>query len=130
MADAGRPAVAKAIKSILERVQMARAGVALGMGIASPADLAAYPALSEMMTSTMYPGGEVREVSRLSLYSDQENGGWRSMLTEPSQLMVLWTHSETLQGVLQATEEHVQSDKPDWRIDRYAAKRGAKKGRG
>jgi len=129
MAQAGVSAVAKAVKSILERVQLARAGVQLGMGSAGPADLASFPSLSEMMTSAMYPGGEVREVSRLSVYADQENGGWRSMLTEPSQALVLWTHSDTLGGILQATEEHVSSDKPDWRYDRYAAKRGAKKGK-
>lgn len=122
--------MAKAVSSVLEKVLKARASVSLGMGRASPADLAEYPALSEMLTSTMYPGGEVREVSRLSVYADAENGGWRTMLTEPSQLIVLWSHADTLSEVLRATEEHVVSEKADWRNDRYAAKRGGKKGRG
>jgi hypothetical protein len=126
----GSAEVAKAMKSVLERVQLARAGVTLGMGTAGPADLAMFPCLCEMLTSGIYPGGDVREVSRLSLYADQENGGWRAMLTEPSQALVLWTHSEELSKLLQAVEAHVASDKPDWRNDRYATKRGGKKGKG
>lgn len=119
--------VAKAVKSALSRVLAARKAAGGGSTRVSPVDAERYPLLVEMLTATVYPDGTAREPSRLSVSADREGGGWRTMLKEEGQALVLWSHSDTLEGIMEALESHLGQDEPDWRPDRYAVKDRAKK---
>jgi len=106
--------------SVLQKVAAAKAQAKTLAGTVCKADTARYPGLVELLTSLVDGSGKKREPARLAICPDLTDGGWKVRINDPSEAAVLWTHSDTLEGALDAAEAHVQSEAPDWREDHWA----------
>jgi len=85
-----------------------------------------YPALSEYLTSPLYPDGSARQLSTMTVF--REDGWWKACLNEKDQGLVLFVAESQFGTLLEALELLLQEDHPPWR--KSTVKRGSGRGKG
>ncbi len=83
-----------------------------------------FPHLYQLMADRKI-GKLERDVSKVSIKLCPE--GWISSLTEPCSGQILFTRTDNLFEVFEALEAVLAGGSADWRVDKYAKQRKAKK---
>lgn len=83
------------------------------------------PALFEYLTAIQDPNGEPREGATLLIFS--ADGTFKACLNDRHTSSHLWTASPTLMGLMDAIEERIIADVPDWRYITAEKRTGRRK---
>jgi len=84
-----------------------------------------FPALGEFMTLAELPDKSKRTPSTLTLSSDAY--ACKGALKEHDEGLMLWASAGSFWDVLEALEEQLTGDAPDWRVDKWAKGKPGKK---
>lgn len=75
-----------------------------------------YPALTEFLTVSVLPDGQLRQPSSLTLFC--EESVFKLCLSERDRGLTLWATGDTLLDALKQLEGRLASPKPEWRKGR------------
>jgi len=79
------------------------------------------PTVAQFMAADCWPDGEVRERATLIVFV--EDGAFKVCLSEKNMQATLWATSATFAGLLEALEDRLTADAPDWRKAKKFAKK-------
>jgi len=114
--------------SFLKKVE-AESTLSKSGGSLDPEFARQYPALHEYMTADVYPSGESRQRSTVSIFV--EDGTWKACLNEKEQGLVLFVAEDRFGTLVEALELLLQEDSVPWRKSKPKAGYGPKqKGKG
>lgn len=76
-------------------------------------EIVGAPTVAHFLGSDAWPDGEVRERSSLVIFV--EDSVFKACLSEKNLQATLWATSATFAGLLEALEDRLTADAPDWR---------------
>jgi hypothetical protein len=79
------------------------------------------PTVCHFLASDTWPDGEVRERSTLVVFV--EDGQFKVCLSEKNLNATLWATASSFAGLLEALEDRLTADAPDWRRQRPKSKK-------
>jgi len=101
------------VVSHLERSRPSKQGPQVFVAATCPWLSKACPALFEFLTVAELPGGEVRQTSTLTIFT--EGGMWKACLNERDSEATLFGSGENLESCLDNLEERLKAPHVDWR---------------
>jgi hypothetical protein len=109
----GRAGVWRAVMSFIEKSRPVKSGPAAFVQARCPWLAKQCPAVHEYMTVGELPGGEVRQLSTLTVFV--EGGLWKACLSEKDAEVNLFASGADLESLLDNLEERLTASHVDWR---------------